>query len=172
MLHAIVTSAALLLAAQTGAEVKAEKASEANGWLGPTRVRLDFTDRTFTELVDGLNAQQPAMLGIDPAFDRLPHDPGVPPPSGRYTIREWSPVTFWEAVERVGRATETRPVPGNLPRYRVGILLAPSSAHRGFACSDGVFRIVLTRLIYGSDFRFLPRSYDEPAPERPRTDGS
>jgi ferric-dicitrate binding protein FerR (iron transport regulator) len=81
MLHAIVTSTALLIAAQAGA--RAVIAAEAKRWLGPTRVRLDFSDRTLAEIVDGLNAQAPAMLAIRPESRRFPRDSETAPPPPR-----------------------------------------------------------------------------------------
>jgi hypothetical protein len=175
MWHAMVTSIALLVAAQGRADVKAEKASEAGGWLAPTRIRLDFRDSTLAEIVNGINAQGPEMLAFLPEprgflGDARRAKPGPPP--RRYSIREPGTITFWEAVDRIGRATETWPVSGNRPSGRLGILLQPASSDRGFVCNDGAFRIALTGTYYQSNFQFAPHFFYQPGLEQPRPDGS
>ena len=170
MSHAMIIAVALLLAAQFRPGDKAEKASEAKGWLAPTRIRLDFEDRTLTEVVNGINAQRPVMLAIRPERRGFPGQP-VPPP-GRYTIREPAPVTFWEAIDRVGRATQTWPASGNMPNRDLGILLDPASPDRGFVSNDGAFRVVVSGTYYQSNFQFAPYFYNQPGFEQPKADGS
>ena len=135
MWHAMVVSLALLVAGQGRAEVKAEKAAEAGGWLAPTRIRLDFRDRTARR--DRRRDQRP---GAEDAGAFAPNRGADDPASGeirapprRYSLVEPEPVTFWEAVDRVARATQTWPASGNMPVGGLGILLAPASADRGFA---------------------------------------
>jgi hypothetical protein len=176
MLHATITAMALLWAAQAGARagVEVEKASEAKPeWLRPTRVRLDFRDQTLAEIVDGINAQGPAMLAIGSesrgGFQAPFTKPETPP--GLYSLREPGPVTFWEAIDRVGRATGTWPMSGNAPTGKLGILLLPA-VDRGFACNDGAFRVMLMGLHYSSNFQFAPHFYHQPGFEQPRPDGS
>ena len=150
----------------------AETASEAGGPLAPTWVRLNVRDKTLAEIVDGINAQGPQMLAIraeprvSPPGDRP--RPGEP----RYWLREPGPVTFWEAVDRVGRATQTFPMSGNMPSRKLGILLQPASADRGFAGNDGAFRVMVTGTHYVSNFGFAPYFYNQPGVEQPKTDGS
>jgi hypothetical protein len=180
MFHATIAAMSLLLAAQAPTqppspspprpEVKAEVADDASGWLAPTRVRLDFRDRTLAEVVEGLNAQGPAMLALQPMRARAPKttEPVMP----RYSIVEPAPVTFWEAVDRVARATRAWPTSGNAPRGGRAILLVPASEESGFACHDGAFRLVLTGTSYSSRFQFTPHFYNQPGLEQPRGDGS
>lgn len=170
MSHAMITAMALLLAAQFRPSDKAEQASEAKGWLAPTRIRLDFEDRTLAEIVNGINAQRPVMLAIRPEPRGFPGQP-VPPP-GRYSLRESAPVTFWEAIDRVGRATQTWPASGNMPNRELGILLDPASPNRGFVSNDGAFRVVVSGTYYHSNFQFAPYFYHQPGFEQPRPDGS
>jgi hypothetical protein len=172
MSSAMVTSIALLVAAQAGAGGEAVKASQARGWLAPTRVRLDFRDRTLAEIVEGINAQGPAMLAIRPLSRGRSREAEPVPPPPRYSLSEPGPVTFWEAVERVGRTTETRPVTGNVRGPDPGIVLYAASADRGFACNEGAFRVSLRRVVYVSRFRFAHRAIGEPDPEPPKPDGS
>jgi hypothetical protein len=173
MWHAIVTAMALLAPAQAPApaETKAEKAAAAAGWPAPTRLSLDFRDRTLAEIVDGINARGPTMLAVGRTPGaRLPRDGAQPTP--RYTVVEPEPVTFWEAVDRVARATQSWPASGNTPAGKLGILLVPDSPDRGFAANDGAFRVVVTGTHYSSRFQFSPYFYNQRGLEQPRADGS
>jgi hypothetical protein len=175
MLYAVVTSLALLTVAQGRPEAKVVKASEVKeDWLRPTRIRLDFRDRTLAEIVDGINAQGPPILASRPGSRvHIGGEQARPePPPRRYSLSEPGPVTLWEAVEGVGRATETLPVLGNLPGGGLGILLRPGSSNRGFFCNDGAFRVELNGTSYVSDLAFAPDSYNQPSLEQPRPDGS
>lgn len=170
MWHGMVASLALLVAAQV--EPKTERADTAGGPLAPTRIRLDFQDKTLAEIVDGVNAQAPATLALQPESRGFPAESTPETPPRRYALREPEPVTFWEAVDRIGRATQTWPVSGNRPGGGLGILLAPASADRGFACSEGAFRVVLTGTGYSSQFQFAPYFDNQPGLEQPKADGS
>ncbi len=178
MLHATVATISLLVAWQaqppSRPELKVDEASRATGWLAPTKVRLDFPDRTLADIVEGLNAQGPAMLAIGGSpRNRLPGAEARPePPPLRYSIVEPGPATFWEAVDRACRAARTWPTSGNAPTGGRRILLIPASDEPGFACSDGAFRVVVTSASYSSRFQFAPYLYDLPGPEPPRADGS
>jgi len=79
---------------------------------------------------------------------------------------------LWEAVDRVGRATQTFPMSGNMPSRKLGVLLQPASADRGFACNEGAFRVMVTGTYYTSNFVFAPYFYNQPGVEQPKTDGS
>jgi hypothetical protein len=87
-------------------------------------------------------------------------------------VREREPVTFWEAVDHIGRATQTFPMSGNMPNGRLSVLLEPASADRGFASNEGAFRVVVTGTYYTSNFGFAPHFYNQPGFEQPKTDGS
>jgi hypothetical protein len=160
---------ALATAAQDrpAGEVKVEKASETKGALRPIEVRLDFQDRTLAEIVAGINAQGPKMLAID---DVAMHYAEISP-LRRFTVRAPGPLTFWEAVDRVAAATETRPVGG---RGSVGgpcIGLVPASRDRGFVCHDGAFRIAVTGTSYERTIQLAPLIPSErpvPGAYRPR----
>lgn len=168
MWHALVTSMVLVMAAPP----RVEKASEAGGTLAPTRVRLDVRNKTLAEIVDGINAQGSEMLGVlaEPRISLPGARSTAPEP--RYSLRAPGPVTFWEAIDRVGRATQTFPMSGNLLSRKLGVLLQPASADRGFACNDGAFRIIVTGMYSRSNFVFTPYFYNQPGVEQPKTDGS
>lgn len=195
MWHALVTSIAVLVAAQVRAGGEAVKASDAEGWLAPTRIRLDLREKTVAEIVDAINAEtkgSPAVhhqagsfargmpqapgrhTSADPGFNLFDRDMPQAPGSAsqRYSVVEPAPIPFWEAVDRVGLATRTWPETGNLPRGGRGILLIPASADRGFAVNDGAFRVVLTSVYYASGFQFAPHFFNQDGVEQPRTDGS
>ena len=94
----------------------------------------------------------------------------------RFTLRETGTVPFWEAIDRVCRTTQRwpgiavfrdqsgpLPVPGApsvAPDPKV--VLVPASRDRGFAYTDGAFRIVIVRLSYGRDIRFSPALFPQP----------
>jgi hypothetical protein len=59
-----------------------------------------------------------------------------------------------------------------MPSGKLGILLEPASADRGFASNDGAFRVIVTGTYYTSNFAFAPHSYNQPGFEQPKTDGS
>jgi hypothetical protein len=172
MPHATLTAMALLLAAQVRTEPGIQKASEAKGWLAPTRIRLDVQDRTIAEIVSGIDAQAPGMLAIRTDGVGTFGRGGPDLSTRRYSIREPGTVTFWEAIDRIGRETETYPVTGNAPGRERVILLAPASADRGFAVHDGAFHVRLTGTSSVSNFQFAPHFYHQPGLEQPRADGS
>ena len=155
--------------AQAPAEAKAEKAAAAAGWPAPTRLSLDFRDRTLAEIVDGLNARGPTMLAVGRTPGaRLPRERRSPARRPGTPFVEPEPVTFWEAVDRVARATQSWPASGNTPAGKLGILLVPDSPDRGFAANDGAFRVVVTGTHYSSRFQFSPYFYNQPGLEQPR----
>jgi hypothetical protein len=168
MCYSTVLSMLLLMAAQ----VQAEKASEAGGALAASQIRLNAREKTLAEIVDGINAQGPEMLAVF----REPHDlPQAAKPisrEARYSFGERGPVTFWEAVDRIGSATQTFPISGNMPSHKLGVILKPASVKRGFACNDGAFRVMVTGTHYTSNFWFSPIFYNQPGIEQPKTDGS
>jgi hypothetical protein len=168
MWHAMVTSMFLFMAAQA----QAEKASEVGGALAPTRIRLDAEDKTVAEIVDGINGQGPEMLAVRPEPRGFPRGADRRFPEARYSVREREPVTFWEAVDHIGRTTQTFPLFGNMPSGRLGVFLKPASADRGFTCNEGAFRVVVTGTYYTSNFGFAPHFYNQPGFEQPKTDGS
>jgi len=172
MFYAMVTSMALIAVGQ--ADVKAEKASEAKGVLRPTEIRLDFQDRTLAEIVEGINAQAPGLVALRPeARNRLPGEqpkPALPP--RRFSLRESEPVSFWEAIDRVCRATETLPVSGDSANGGLCISIVPASPDRGFVCNDGAFRVVVSGTSYSSAFQFAPYFFHQPGLEQPKRDGS
>lgn len=174
MWHAMLTSMALLAAAQAPAGTRAVRADRAEGWLAPTRIRLDFRDRTLAEIGDAITAQTKGMLPVRPdTWLRVRGGPArTEPTPRRYWLVEPGTVSFWGAIDRVGRATETRPVTGNMPNGRRGVYLAPASTDRGFACNDGAFHVVLTWVSYTSGLQFAPYVFDQPALEQPKADGS
>lgn len=174
MWHAMLTSMALLAASQAPAGTRAVKADRAEGWLAPIRIRLDFRDRTLAEIGDAITTQTKGVLPVRPdAWLRVRGGPAKPEPTPRrYSLVEPGTVSFWEAIDRVGRATETRPATGNMPNGRRGVYLAPAAADRGFACNDGAFRVVLTGVSYTSGLQFAPYAFDQPALEQPKADGS
>jgi hypothetical protein len=168
MWHAMVTLMFLFMAAQA----QAEKASEVGGALAPTQIRLDAKDKTLAEIVDGINAQGPDMLAVRPESPFLMRGPKPRSPEARYSVREREPVTFWEAIDHIGRATQTSPMSGKMPSGRLGILLKPVSVDRGYTCNEGAFRVVVTGMYYTSNFGFAPHFYHQPGFEQPKTDGS
>jgi hypothetical protein len=159
MLHAMVTSMAMLVVAQAQADVKTEKASDARGLLRPSEIRLDFQDRTLAEIVDGINAQAPGSVAIRPG--RTNRFSGQEPAPRRFSIRE--------AIDRVGRATQTRP-----NSEGSSIRLVPASPDRGFAYNDGAFRVIVRGTSYSSAYQFAPHFFliREHGLEQPRRDGS
>jgi hypothetical protein len=166
---AALLSLALLAAAQgqPPAQVKTEKASETKGALRPIEVRLDFQDRTLAEIVAGINAQGPKMLAID---DVAMHYAEISP-LRRFTVRAPGPLTFWEAVDRIAAATETRPVGGRGSASVPCIGLVPASRDRGFVCHDGAFRIAVTGTSYERTIQLAPLNPSErpvPGAYRPR----
>ncbi len=176
MFHAIATMFALLLASQTPTGIKVEKASDAKGLLRPTEIRLDFQDRTLAEIVDGINAQAPGSVAMRPLRTGRFPGPGPTPvsPPGRFSLREPAPVSFWEAIDRVCRATKTRPASENAANGGLCISLVPASPDRGFAYNDGAFRVVVRGTSYTSAFQFAPYFFifHEHGLEPPKHDGS
>jgi hypothetical protein len=174
MLHTLVTSMAWLVAAQAQTHVNAKKSADPQGLLRPTEIRLDFQDRALAEIVDGINAQTPGLIALRPEprspFPRQRPRPANPP--RRFSLREPRPVSFWEAVDRVGRATETWPVSGNGTDGRLRIHLVPASPDRGFVSHDGAFRVIVSGTSYTSAFQFAPYFFHQPGLEQPKRDGS
>ena len=89
MWHAIITAMALLATAQAPAEVKAEKAAAAAGWLAPTRLSARFPrpdprrDRRRASTPGADDAgRRPVPGPASPAAGRQPE-----PPTPRYTAR-------------------------------------------------------------------------------------
>jgi hypothetical protein len=148
--------------AQPQAEVEAEKASEAKGLLRPIKVQLDFRDRTLVEIVDGINAQGPKMLAIDPKSNDLARGAYR---NRRFTLRAPEPLSFWEAVDRVACATETRPVEGKHPDKEFRVVLVPATRDRGFGCNDGAFRIAVSETSYERNIQLAPlHQFERPIP--------
>jgi len=178
MSYAIVTSMALFALAQAQPGAGGSAAPDATGVLAPNRIKIDFDDRTLAEIVEGLNAQVASSVVIRPESKvQIGGElPKPSPPPRRFTLHERRAVTFWEAIERVCGATsswpsvEARPEPaGGVPTAPV--VLAPASADRGFACNDGAFRAVVTRLFYMRDIRLAPAFLAGQARERASRDG-
>ena len=161
--------------AQAPTEVKAEKASGAGGWLAPTRLRLDFQDRTLAEIVDGINAQGPAVAGAPPrAAARSPgrgrRPSRRPPRDSRSASRGPSPTgrpsTVSAGRRRPGPPRSTAPTAASAsilvpPRPTAGSrrTTGPSAS-----CVDGPYR--------SSRFQFAPYFFNQPGLEQPRADGS
>jgi hypothetical protein len=163
MSYALITSIALLTVAQAQPDTQRALAPAAEILLEPTRVRLDFDNRTLAEIADGLSAQgaSPVVVPSDSAVRIGGELPKPSPPPRRFHVHEPGAVTFWEAIDRVCRATSSwawvetprAPVgPATVPR----VVLAPASADRGFVCNDGAFRIVVYSLFYARDIVLAP----------------
>jgi hypothetical protein len=130
-------------------EVRARAAAlleriEAAAIIRPTRVRLDFHDRPLGEILKNLEAQSAVPLLLFPTRG----DPEALAVRS-VTLHDREPVSFWEAIDRLGRTaslrTELRPVPiGDDVDFGVGFetagpRLAPTSC-------DGPFRVKLANL--------------------------
>jgi hypothetical protein len=178
MSYAIVTSMALVALAQAQPGPGGSAAPGATGVLAPNRIKMDFDDRTLAEIVEGLNAQVASSVVIRPESKvQIGGElPKPSPPPRRFTVHERSAVTFWEAIERVCRATSSWPsveaLPGAAGRSPTArVVLAPASADRGFACNDGAFRAVLTRLFYVREVRLAPAYLSGQAGDHASRDG-
>ena len=112
--------------------------------------------------------------------DPIPGDlPAPVKPARRFTLHEPGTVTFWKAIDRICRTTQRWPgiavlrdplapppgpgMPFVEPNPRV--VLVPASRDRGFACTDGAFRIVVARISYSRDIRFTPALFPQPNTE-------
>jgi hypothetical protein len=183
MTSTIVMSVALLVVSQVTSESQShdEGATQAVRLARPTRIRLDFDNRTLAEIVAEINARAPESVMLPPE----PTDQvvGLPPrptgPQRRLTLHEPGTVPFWEGIDRICKVAERWPgiaVMRN-PSAPLGagagpqigpnpkVILVPTSGDRGFACNDGAFRIVVARLSYGRDIRFAPTNFPQPGVE-------
>jgi hypothetical protein len=174
MWHALVVVLGGIVAGQ--ADIPVEKASEGKGLLQPTPVRLDFQERSLAEIVEGINAQAPGSLELPSGPQgRIRGGPAAPGPAPRrYSLREAKPVTFWEAVDRVARASHTLPVSAYSSRGGRArcVQLVPASPDRGFVCNDGAFRVIVRGTFYDSGLQFAPYFFNQPGIEQPKPDGT
>ena len=121
-------------------------------------------------------ASMSVMLPPGPAEPIPVHRTAPVPSPRRFSLHEPGTVSFWEAVDRVGRSVQRwpaiarlrdplAPLPGpGVPVVEPDpkVVLVPASRDRGFACADGAFRIVVARLSYGRDIRFTPPLFPQP----------
>ncbi len=170
MLTGIAATLALIVMGQTAART-APAVEEAPP---PTQIRLDFQNQTLAEIVEGINAQSPGSLAISTQRDRrLPGEIPLPAtPRPRFSLHEPKPVTFWEAVERVERASGTLALAGNTGKGIHSMILFPASPGRGFIHHDGVLRIMVTGTYYLSAYQFAPHFFNQPGLPQPNRDGS
>jgi hypothetical protein len=80
-------------------------AFERNQLTRPTRIRLDFRDRSLAEVVTAVREQSGFPLVLEPRGDQAWN-------TRRITLQAAEPVAFWEALERLGRAGGVRHNPG------------------------------------------------------------
>jgi hypothetical protein len=177
-----VLSAVLLIVAQASPLTAAEgaRAPITAGALRPIQIRLAIDNRTLDEMVADLSTQasMSVMLPPEPAEPIVVDRPGaaVSAAPRRFSLHVAGTVSFWEAVDRVGHVVQRWPAIAILrdplaPLHGPGapvvepdpkVVLVPASRDRGFACADGVFRIVVARLSYGRDIRFTPPLFPQP----------
>jgi len=108
--------------------------------LRATKVRLNFEDRPLSEVAEALRAQTgfPLVVGADDALR-----------SRRVTLHADEPVSFWEALDRLGAACGVRHNPGipfSPPPRESTILLRPAEGPPVPASDAGPFRVYLVRL--------------------------
>lgn len=144
--------------------------------LAPTMVRLDFEDKPLAEIVDLLSRRGPNRVEIAPdpqarGFFARPDAakrPAPPPPTFRVVEPEALP--FWEAMDRLGRATATRATVGPWGKDD-HVTLWKAIPGRGFATNDGAARVTLDAVSYRRAVTYAPWFYPGPgrlAIERPR----
>ncbi len=102
------------------------------------------------------------MLAIDPGWNDLARAEAL---RRRFTLRAPEPLTFWEAIDRVACATETRPVEGKHPDKEFRVVLVPATRDRGFVCNDGAFRIAVSETSYERSIQLAPlHQFERPIP--------
>jgi hypothetical protein len=138
-------------------EVRARSAAllariEAEAMVRPTLVRLDFRDRPLAEVLDALAGHGGVRL-------RLLAPSGGPLAARPVTLQESEPVTFWEAIDQLGRAawlrSELRSVAvGDAIGF--GIAFEPAGERLAPTSCDGAFRVKLANLTSRRDLDLDP----------------
>lgn len=121
----------------------------------PTEVRLDYKDRTLGEIVVDLSRQTRTNFQLVPE-----NHPAWA--SKRFTLQESEPVTFWEAIDRLGRATGVSYSPqltmfGGAARGRQpGVSLVANGTYQPptFFDDSGPFRVTLVSIHHHRDRSF------------------
>ncbi len=129
----------------------------------PTLVSLDFQDHPVAEVVQSISQQTGFRLSLEPVDD--PSWQTV-----RISLREPRPLSFWEALDRLGTAGRLRHNPAfpRPPDERTAIFHLQDGGLVFPKCFSGPFRVSLLSAHRRHDVDFGPKELDAEEPAAPQ----